>query len=100
MSTELKIYEKYFAEHKCVWIKQILGVLGPKILDSIFWVTQKLPQMYTANHATFPIQIRKITVQICGNFWVAQYIAKFMQKSPLTPEYTLISVRLFAKYRR
>ena len=26
----------------------------------------------TANHATFPIQIRKITVQICGNFWVTQ----------------------------
>ena len=26
---------------------------------------------YTANHATFPIQIRKITVQICGN---TQYI--------------------------
>ena len=24
--------------------------------------------------ATFPIQIRKITVQICGNFWVTQYI--------------------------
>ena len=39
-----------------------------------FWVTQKLPQIYTANHATFPIQIRKIKVQICGNFWVTQYI--------------------------
>ena len=38
-----------------------------------YWVTQKLPQIYTANHATFPIQIRKITVQICGNFWVTQY---------------------------
>ena len=37
------------------------------------WVTQKLPQIYTANHATFPIRIRKITVQICGNFWVTQY---------------------------
>ena len=36
------------------------------------WVTQKLPQIYTANHATFPILIRKITVQICGNFWVTQ----------------------------
>ena len=33
-----------------------------------YWVTQKLPQIYTANHATFPIRIRKITVQICGNF--------------------------------
>ena len=41
----------------------------------MYWVTQKLPQMYNANHATFPIQISKITVQICGNFWVAQYHA-------------------------
>ena len=38
----------------------------------LHWVTQKLPQIYTANHATFPIRIRKITVQICGNFWVTQ----------------------------
>ena len=30
--------------------------------------------MYNANHATFPIWIRKITVQICGNFWVTQYL--------------------------
>ena len=29
---------------------------------------QKLPQIYTANHATFPIQMYAITVQICGNF--------------------------------
>ena len=36
-------------------------------------MTQKLPHICTANHATFPIQIRKITVQICGNFWVTQY---------------------------
>ena len=39
---------------------------------TVYWVTQKLPQIYTANHATFPLQIRKITVQICGNFWVTQ----------------------------
>ena len=39
-----------------------------------YWVTQKLLQIYTANHATFPIRIRKITVQICGNFLVTQYI--------------------------
>ena len=38
------------------------------------WVTQKLPQISTANHATFQIRIRKITVQICGYFWVTQYI--------------------------
>ena len=42
----------------------------------IYWVTQKLLQIYTANHATFPIRIRKITAQICGNFWVTQYIKK------------------------
>ena len=35
-----------------------------------------LPQIYTANHATFPIQIRKITVQIFGNFWVTQQFSK------------------------
>ena len=34
----------------------------------------EVTQIYTANHTTFPIQIRKITVQICGNFWVTQYI--------------------------
>ena len=39
-------------------------------------MTQKLPQIYTANHATFPIRIRKLTVQICGNFWVTQYKAQ------------------------
>ena len=40
---------------------------------SIYWVVHRLPQIYTANHATFPIQIRKITVKICGYFWVTQY---------------------------
>ena len=38
-------------------------------------VTQKLPHTYTTNHATFPISIRKITVQICGNFWVTRYVS-------------------------
>ena len=41
---------------------------------NLYWVTQKLPQIYTANHATFPIEIRKITVQICGILWVTQYL--------------------------
>ena len=45
-----------------------------------YWVTQK--QIYTANHATFPIQIRKITVQICSNFWVTEYVG-FCGKQPL-----------------
>ena len=41
-------------------------------LHESYWVTQKLPQIYTANHATFPMRKRKVTVQICGNFWVTQ----------------------------
>ena len=44
-----------------------------------YWVTQKLPEIYAANHATFPIRIRKITVPICGNFWVTQYNRKFVR---------------------
>ena len=36
-------------------------------------MVHKLPQIYTANHVTSPIQKRKITVQICDNFWVTQY---------------------------
>ena len=46
-----------------------------------YWVTQKLPQIYTANHATFPIRIRKITLQISGNFWVSQYIFLTCEKA-------------------
>ena len=38
-----------------------------------YWGTQMLPLIYTANQATFPIQIRKTTVQIYGNLWVTQY---------------------------
>ena len=45
---------------------------GPRY--TYYLVTQKLPQIYTANHATFQIQIRKITVHIGGNFWVTQNI--------------------------
>ena len=51
--------------HACATISEV---------HLIYWVTQKLPQIYTANHATFPIRMRKITVQICGNFWVTQLI--------------------------
>ena len=29
-----------------------------------YWVTQKLPQIYTASHANFPIRIRKITTDL------------------------------------
>ena len=42
--------------------------------SNIYWVTQKLPQIYTANNATFPIRIRKIIVQICSNFWVTRIL--------------------------
>ena len=42
------------------------------ILPNYLLGDQKLSQVYTANHATFPTQIRKITVQICGNFWATQ----------------------------
>ena len=49
-----------------------------------YWVTKKLLQIYTAKHATFPIRIRKITVQICGNFWFTQLsnIAFSQRNSP------------------
>ena len=40
----------------------------------LYWVTQKLPQIYTANYANFPIRIRKIKVQNFVKFWVTQYL--------------------------
>ena len=52
----------------------IAAALLLKVHHGTYWVTQKLPQIYTANHATFPIRIRKFTVQICGNLWVTQHI--------------------------
>ena len=41
---------------------------------SNYWAFHILSQIYTENHATFPIQIDVITVQICGNFWGTQYV--------------------------
>ena len=71
--------------NKCVILAQLRGKLIDKresgtlwvryivvLYLCTYWVTRKLLQIYTANHATFPIRIRKITVQICGNFWVTQ----------------------------
>ena len=55
-------------------------------IAAIYWV--KLPQIYTENHATFPIQIRKITVQICGNFWVTQAWIKYGSEMLLTLEFS------------
>ena len=43
----------------------MLEILGDPIVTA---------NIYTANHAAFPIRIGKITVKICGNFWVTQYI--------------------------
>ena len=43
-------------------------------LATILLGDPKVLQIYTANHVTFPIQLRKITVRICGNFWVIQYV--------------------------
>ena len=39
----------------------------------IYQALHILAQIYTANHATFLIQIYAITRQICGNFWGTQY---------------------------
>ena len=63
---EVPLYNYYFLDRQYKYVLHIrLAYLG-------YWVTQKLPQIYTANHATFPIRISKITVQIFGNFWVTQ----------------------------
>ena len=37
-------------------------------ISSTYWVPNKLPQIYTANHVTFPIQIRKITYRFAAIF--------------------------------
>ena len=42
-----------------------ISVNDPQHGTSMYWVTQKLPQIFAANHANFPIKIRKITVRIC-----------------------------------
>ena len=42
-------------------------------------MAQKFPQIYSANHATFPIRIRTLTVQIFGNFWVTlNHVGKYI----------------------
>ena len=65
---------RWFLNKTHIWVK--------------YWVTRKLPQINAANHATFPKQTRKITVQICGNFWVTQY-NMFKKFSPIFIVYTL-----------
>ena len=62
-------------------------------IQCTYWVTQKLPQIYTKNHATFPIQKRKITVQICSNFWVTQYSNNHNDKKiVIQPSFFKISI--------
>ena len=65
-----------------MWIRPVSGRSCHENIV-ICWVTQKLPQIYTENHATFPIRIRKITVQICGNFWVSQYVCPLLNAHSL-----------------
>ena len=49
----------------------------PYYLVGYYWALYVLPQIYTKNHATFPIQIDANTVLICGNFWGTQYIKQW-----------------------
>ena len=62
--------KRVYGLDKASWTYLVLYVQEVVTHLIYYWVTQKLLQIYTANHLTFPIQIRKITVQICGNFWV------------------------------
>ena len=43
---------------------------------NLCYVFHILPQTYTANHATFPVQMNAITVKICGNFLDTKYTFK------------------------
>ena len=64
-----------------------------------YWVTQKLPQIYSVNHATVPIKIRKIIVQICGNFLVTQYNVCVQETFSLL-NYFLVPSTLFMTFLR
>ena len=50
----------------------------------MYWVTQKLLQIYTANHATFPIRIRKFTVQTGADTGFRRGGARFLGTKPYT----------------
>ena len=64
----------------------------------IYWVTQKFPQIFNANHATFPIHIRKITVQLCGNFWVTQYNSGNKSCTNIHPRYKNFNILIFVYF--
>ena len=53
---------------------------------------QKLPQINTENQATFPIQIRKIILHVCGNFWVTQYVKQSHLFLDIITVYQLIPI--------
>ena len=72
------------------------GPLGYHFNDTrnVYWMVHKLSQIYTANHATFLIQISKIAVQFCGNFWVTHYYASVSQSCPYVLDVQLRPVHL------
>ena len=50
--------------------------VSTKLKRHKYWAVHICSQTYTENHATFPIQIDEITVQICGNFWGSKYVQR------------------------
>ena len=81
---KLNIFNKLFRISKKCRTKytkkyEVLAILLYILRLNTYWLVHKLPQIYTANQATFPIQMRKISVQICGNFRVTQ---EFMPATP------------------
>ena len=64
--------------------------LQAKEVGTFYCVTQKLPQICTANYATFSIRIHKITVQICGNFWGTFYNIKMIEPATYTGSLLLL----------
>ena len=61
----------YECEHQR---KNVKRITSEETLKNTYWVVHKLPQIKIA---TFSLQIGKIKVQICGNFWVTQYVESF-----------------------
>ena len=61
----------------------MLEILGDPIVTA---------NIYTANHAAFPIRIGKITVKICGNFWVTKYFKHIFTIPTLPSSSDLISL--------
>ena len=57
-----------------------LIALNQQNVDHLLGDSEVTAQIYPENHAIFPIRIRKMTVQICGNFSVTQYICIGVQK--------------------